>query len=438
VVQKVRFIQLSIPGKDRTGLTAVHRDAVTVAHVSSQNQGLNFKTGYIWNRLSHRCMPYMVMCFVLRFSCRPCRSRALVFSVLAATVCLQAQPGTHLFTGGTEGYACFRIPAIIVTPKGTLLAFAEGRKAHCGDAGDIDLVMKRSADGGKTWSALQVIWSDSNNTCGNPAPVVDGSTGNILLLSTRNLSTDREQMIIDGISKDTRRIFVLKSTDDGLSWTIPKEITAQVKAPGWTWYATGPGNGIQLRSGKYKNRLVIPCDHIEAGTKKFFSHVIYSNNGGETWALGGTTPSDQVNECAVAVLPDGALMLNMRNYNQSHNRRVALSRDGGISWGALTTDTTLVEPICQASLIAYLGKKHPHCLAFSNPASSTSRIRMTVRLSYDGGNTWPKKRTLFEGPAAYSNLVALPNGNLACLYEAGTKSAYETIVFEGLEFSGFR
>lgn len=183
---------------------------------------------------------------------------------------------------------------------------------------------------------------------------------------------------------------------------------------------------------------MIPCDHIEAGTKKFFSHVIYSDNGGETWALGGTTPSDQVNECAVAELPDGALMLNMRNYNQSHNRRVALSRDGGISWGALTTDTTLVEPICQASLIAYLGKKHPHCLAFSNPASSTSRIRMTVRLSYDGGNTWPKKRTLFEGPAAYSNLVALPNGNLACLYEAGTKSAYETIVFEELEFSGFR
>jgi sialidase-1 len=349
-----------------------------------------------------------------------------------------AQEAVPVFTAGENGYACYRIPAIVTTLKGTLLAFAEARRKNCGDSGDIDLVMKRSADGGKTWSAMQVVWNDGGNTCGNPAPVVDRRTGNVILLSTWNLGEDHEPQIIDGTSKDTRRIFILRSADEGKSWSNAREITTDVKLPNWTWYATGPCNGIQMQSKSFRGRLVIPCDHIEAGTKKYFSHTIFSDDGGKTWQLGGTTPTDQVNECSVAELPGGNLMLNMRNYNGLRIRQVATSDDGGQSWSALKGDTALIEPVCQGSLIWYNEKGRRPFLAFSNPASQQSRIRMTVRISYDQGQTWPLKTLVHEGPSAYSNLAILPNGNLACYYEGGEKSAYERILFKELSFEAFR
>ena len=178
----------------------------------------------------------------------------LLLLVQMTAVIGQSKNLNFIFKSGEEGYACFRIPAIVSTKSGALLAFAEGRKTGCGDAGDIDLVLKRSFDFGKTWSSLHVVWSDSSNTCGNPAPVVDQNTGEIVLLSTWNLGADHEAQIINQKSVNTRRIFVLRSGNEGETWSIPKEITAQVKLPTWTWYATGPGNGIQLKSSSYKNR----------------------------------------------------------------------------------------------------------------------------------------------------------------------------------------
>lgn len=349
-----------------------------------------------------------------------------------------AQNLNHLFKSGDDGYKCYRIPAIVTTKKGTLLAFAEARRNNCGDAGDIDLVVKRSSDGGKTWSAMSLVWSDADNTCGNPAPVLDQKTGTIHLLSTWNLGTDHEKQIIDGTSKDTRRIFVLTSSDDGNSWSKAREITTDVKKPDWTWYATGPCNGIQMRAKKYRNRLVIPCDHIEAESKKYFSHSIYSDDNGQTWKLGGTTPTDKVNECTVAELPNGTLLLNMRNYTSVRVRQVATSDNGGETWSALRGDTTLIEPVCQGSLLAFTPKKGRPLLAFSNPANQKARVNMTVRLSDDQGQTWGKKVVLHPGPSAYSNLVVLPNGNLACYFEAGEKSPYESIVFREIAFSDFQ
>lgn len=349
-----------------------------------------------------------------------------------------AQQLNHLYKAGEAGYQCFRIPAIVTTNKGTVLAFAEARKNNCGDAGDIDLVVKRSVDGGKTWSKLSVVWDDAANTCGNPAPVVDRKTGNVILLSTWNLGTDHEAQIIDRTAKDTRRIFVLSSKDDGNSWSLPGEITSAVKQIDWTWYATGPGNGIQMRTKKFKGRLIIPCDHIEAESKKYYSHTIYSDDGGITWNLGGTTPSDLVNESTIAELPKGKLMLNMRNYSPTRVRQVSNSKDGGVTWSALKGDTGLIEPVCQGSLLWYDYKRQKPFLAFSNPASQKSRTNMTVKLSYDKGKTWKRKNVLHEGPAAYSNLVVLPNGNLACFYEAGINSPYEGIVFKELLLSDFK
>ncbi|MFB9296254.1 sialidase family protein [Persicitalea jodogahamensis] len=347
-----------------------------------------------------------------------------------------AQDPRVLFKSGEGGYQIYRIPAIVTTKQGNLLAFAEARKNGGSDAGNIDLVMKRSDDGGKTWSEMQLIWDDADNTCGNPAPVVDRNTGKIVLLATWNLGTDHEKQIIEGTSEDTRRVFVLSSTDEGRSWSKAREITADVKKADWTWYATGPGNGIQMKSKKYAGRLVIPCDHIEATSKKYYSHSIHSDDGGLTWQLGGTTPTDMVNECTVAELPKGKLLLNMRNYNATRVRQTSTSSDGGETWSELVADSTLIEPVCQGSLVSFTHGRRS-VLAFSNPASQKSRTNMTVRLSYDQGKTWKVKKVLHKGPAAYSNLVVLPNGTLACLYEAGVKNPYESIVFQEVPFDEF-
>ena len=225
--------------------------------------------------------------------------------------------GEPLYVSGQDGYHTYRIPALAVTTKGTVLAFCEGRKNSASDTGDIDLLVKRSTDHGRTWSQLHVVWDDAGNTCGNPCAVVERETGTIWLLTTWNRGDDHESQIIAQTSKDTRRVFVTHSTDDGLSWSDPREITAEAKRDDWTWYATGPGSGIQIRHGQQQGRLVIPCDHIEAGTKRYYSHIIYSDDQGKSWQLGGSTPQHQVNECEAVELADGRLMLNMRNYDRA-------------------------------------------------------------------------------------------------------------------------
>lgn len=343
-----------------------------------------------------------------------------------------SEPLNFLFKSGTEGYHTFRIPAVVTTTNGTILAFAEGRKNKSSDTGDINLVMKRSENNGKTWSDLMLIWDDAENVCGNPAPVVDEITGTIYLLATWNLGTDHESEIISQTSKDTRRVFVLHSTDDGKSWSEPKEITKSVKKDDWTWYATGPCHGIQLKKGKNNGRLIIPCDHLKSGTKKYFSHIIYSDDNGLIWKLGGSTPQDQVNECTVAKLSDGRLMLNMRNYDRTvKTRKISFSKDGGLTWGNIFADTTLIEPICQGSLLRYsFADQGKSRLFFLNPADKNKRQNMTLRLSYTEGSEWVKSKVLYKGPSAYSDLTRMPNGNIGCLYEAGHKFPYEGIVFQ--------
>ncbi|WP_167604870.1 sialidase family protein [Maribellus sediminis] len=332
-----------------------------------------------------------------------------------------------IYISGSEGYNTFRIPAIVQTNSGRLLTFAEGRVNGSSDTGNIDLVMRSSDDDGKTWSPLKIIWDDGNNVCGNPAPVVDVQTGEIHLLMTWNLGEDHERDIIDLKSKDTRRVFVSSSSDDGDSWTTPKEITSSVKKENWTWYATGPCHGIQLKSSKIKGRLLIPCDHIEAESKQYYSHTIFSDDHGKTWLLGGTTPQHQVNESTVAELPDGKLLLNMRNYDRSQKaRKISCSEDGGLTWSDIQSDTALIEPICQASL---LYTSDNNFLWFLNPANTDSRTNMTLKMSSDEGKTWKTHTVLHPGPAAYSDLCQINKNTIGCLFEGGMENPYQGIVF---------
>jgi sialidase-1 len=370
---------------------------------------------------------------------KPARFRKFlggVFVTLLGTSGLATSPASRgdsihqqaIFVSGENGYHTYRIPALAVTNGGTLLAFCEGRKNSRRDTGDIDLLVKRSEDLGETWSEQKIVWDDSTNTCGNPAPVVDRTTGTIWLLMTWNRGEDHEQEIIDGQSLDTRRVFVTSSNDDGRSWTDPREITADVKRPYWTWYATGPGAGIQLKQGDHSGRLLVPCDHIERDTKHRFSHVIYSDDRGVTWQLGGRTPRDTVNECQVVELEDGRLLLNMRNYDRTKKlRQVAFSPDGGRTWVDQRFDQTLVEPICQASI-----RRAGSAILFSNPSHPDERVNMTIQRSLDEGLSWDVLRTLHPGPSAYSDLAVLPNGKVACLYERGVEHPYEMITLARL------
>ncbi|NLH15716.1 MAG: exo-alpha-sialidase [Phycisphaerae bacterium] len=340
---------------------------------------------------------------------------------------------TIVFESGKERYHTYRIPALVVTTKGTLVAFCEGRENRS-DAGNIDLLVRTSRDMGKTWSPANVIWSDGDNTCGNPCPVVDQQTGTLWLLMTHNLGKDRETMIINGSSQGSRTVWISRSEDDGLTWTIPMEITRDVKMSSWSWYATGPGAGIQISSGQFKGRMLIPCDHIEKETKKYYSHILFSEDHGKTWKFGGSTPQDQVNECEVVELPGGRLMLNMRNYDRSKkNRAVSFSDNGGMDWSDIRHDPALIEPICQASIRRFSEPSNAgtkSTLLFSNPASTDARVNMSVRLSYDDGQTWPVSSVLHAGPSAYSCLAILPDGTIGCLYEKGQRDPYETIVFD--------
>jgi len=322
---------------------------------------------------------------ILRPLCILCvlsRLRVLIlcaFSLITILAAASVPSFTDVFTSGTDGYHTYRIPAIVVTANGTVLAFCEGRKNSRNDTGKIDLLLKRSTDGGKTWSKQQIIRSDGDNVCGNPAPVVDQMTGVVWLLMTWNLGTDGEREINNGTSKDTRRVFVTHSTDDGVTWTKPQEITASVKKPDWRWYATGPVNGIQLTRGAHKDRLVIPCNHTElnsTGQPVSRAHVIYSDDHGKMWQLAGIE-DELTNESTVVERADGSLLHNMRSYHKKNRRAVAISNDGGET--------------------------------------------------YDEGATWPVSQVIHSGPSAYSCLAVLPDKLIMCLFECGEKGAYERI-----------
>lgn len=358
---------------------------------------------------------------------------AILFSCAAPAIGQQVN-STVLWQKGSGDYNNYRIPSLIVTPKGTVLAFCEGREA--GDTGDINLLMKRSTDHGKTWSEEQIVWDDAGNTCGNPCPVVDEETGRIYLLLTWNLGTDHETDIIRKTSEDTRRPFVCYSDDDGLTWSEPEDLTDTCKDPSWGWYATGPGLGIQIKNGAYKGRLIIPANHsyddpegkVRNGPFGYGAHVLISEDHGKTWRRSSSIRPG-CNESQVVELSDGSLMMSMRSYNGQYARAIAVSKDGGDTWTEIEHDLQLVESKCQASILDFGKYRGKDLLLFSNPAVAIGRTHMTVRTSLDDGKNWSGSKLIFPGYSAYSSMVKLGNGRVGLFFESGIKEGYEHMLF---------
>ncbi len=316
-----------------------------------------------------------------------------------------------VFKNHQEGYNLYRIPAVIITNSGKVIAFCEGRKTLF-DGGDIDIVMKTSDDHGKSWSALKVIWNDSKNTCGNPSPIYNKITGELLIIACKNNDS----------------VFVLRSKDEGITWQTPYNITTSVKLNNWKWYATGPVHAIQLANSTYKNRIVVPCNHTTDSSDKHISHCIYSDDHGFTWHLGTSVTAINTDECTIAELSDGSLLLNMRNNDRTlPNRKISKSTDGGQTWTHPIYDSFLIEPNCQASLLTY--SLVTNCLLFSNPKHISQRKNLTLSISYDNGNTWQKQVFIHSKKSAYSDLCELKTGDILCLFEQGKILPYGGISF---------
>jgi sialidase-1 len=329
-----------------------------------------------------------------------------------------------VYIGGDRNIHTYRIPSIIKTKSGTLLAFCEGRKEGRGDSGCISLLVKRSEDQGRNWSEQTVVASDGMNTFGNCNPVVDSETGRIHAVCNFNYADIDEVQIRAG--KGIRDCYHLFSDDDGVTWSTPRNITSTTKRPGWSWHAIGPCHGIQTKSG----RFVFGCNHANlshATTSENYdgySFSIYSDDGCETFKISPDISSN-TNECSVAQLSDGRLYMNMRTQQYNH-RFVAYSHDEGETWTDFHADTTLVDPCCQGSTLIL---SDSDTLVFCN-AASLSRANLTIRLSSDAGQTWSESIVVHEGPAAYSDLVQIDDNTIGCLYEFGdTDNCYQYIGF---------
>jgi sialidase-1 len=230
-----------------------------------------------------------------------------------------------------------------------------------------------------------------------------------------------------GTSQDVRQAYVTSSSDDGRTWTAPTKISQQVRQPHGRWYATGPGNAIQLTRGSHTGRLLIPAnhsDHIDPDRHPYRSHVFWSDDHGRTWQLGGVA-DDRTNEAAAVELAEGSVLLSMRSYHDKHNRAMVVSHDGGATFGYVYLDDALQTPVCQGNILRYSWPAADSSgrILFSSPAGQ-GRTHLTVRLSYDEGRTWPIGKLVYEGGAAYSNLIRLPGQRVGVLYE---KNNYRTI-----------
>jgi sialidase-1 len=370
-------------------------------------------------------------------------------ALLAPTAPAEAGPATAspefeqqvLFKASQDpGYACFRIPAIVRTTSGTLLAFAEGRVLNCGDAADIDIVLKRSTDGGRTWGPLQVVNEGAGDTHGNPAPLVDRRTGRILLAETYN--TGRTDAGNCRIPCD-RTPHLQYSDDDGRTWSPPRDLSDQILPGDWnSWYATGPVHGIQLTRGEHAGRLVFGVNtETWNGSRVSANHaaLVVSDDGGDHWRIGATdtwpieedgTFRQKPSEVTLTERADGALLVSGREQDGTDlgHRAQTFSTDGGDSFATpFRALPDLYTPQVQGATLR-LGDR----MLLSAPADPDRRRTMMVRSSYDGGRTWEsvdRGTVVTTDWSGYSDMAEIGGSAVGLLYEGGAADARDEIRF---------
>jgi sialidase-1 len=399
------------------------------------------------------------------------RTAAILAVVLLAAALPAAEPRldrTDLFEAGKGGHKLYRIPGLVVTARGTVLAYCEARKYTGLDWDDIEILLRRSTDGGTTWSEPQALPRPDGKLPRNPLalanpelarrapPVREGQ----IALNNPVAIADRGGAVHFLYCVDYYRCFYLRSDDDGATFSKPVEITSTFEQFRRDYdcrvFATGPAHGIQLRSG----RLVVPV-WLSTGKGNNAHHpsvvaTITSDDGGKTWRRGDivaneTDPLTDPNETAVVELTDGRVMLNMRSESKANRRAEAFSPDGSTRWTRPVFDEQLHEPICMASLcrLSAKGPQDRDRLLFANPdnllrhgkpvAPGTMRDRknLTVKVSYDEGKSWPVARVLEPGTSGYSDLAVGRDGTIYCLYERGSTDGKDHFATGALTLARF-
>lgn len=379
---------------------------------------------------------------------------ALTVAVLGMTMAMTSTTGAHaqpappaesdvtpqfdesvIFQREQDGYFCFRIPAVVETNDGTLLAFAEGRRSSgCSDSGNIDTVLRRSHDRGKTWGPIEVVSDAGVDTIGGPLPIVDQETGRIVLITTHN----------PAINHNLRTPYLQYSDDDGKTWSKRENIKNDIMDPSWQkWFATGPGGGLQLEHGPHAGRMLIGLNHegyiFGSESHETGASIAYSDDGGLSWQIGARAdfvPEElKPQELSLAELPDGKILISAREQHGSieGNRAFATSSDGGESYDdTFTTDPDLATPVSQGAITSFVDDQGRDRVLYSGESHPRARKVLSVRSSFDNGKTWQtwqEGKVINWGNAAYSDIVPLSGGSLALLYETGDSDAYQEIRF---------
>ena len=364
------------------------------------------------------------------------------------------QRETPVFNAGNDGYKSFRIPAIVRLSNGVLLAFCEGRVNGKGDFGNNDIVMKRSADNGASWSALQVVADMGDLQLCNPAPVVDMTdpeypAGRVFVFY--NLGNKNEKEILNG--NGIKYCYYKTSVNGGITWSEPVDITLQVHRPNkpaidprfnfsedWRYYANTPGHAIQIQSGKYRGRIFIAANHSAGEPQEaaghYFAHGYYSDDHGNTFKVGNSLDLPGSNESMAVELSHNKLMMNSRKQRGDVKARIiSVSSDGGQTWDTTYFDRTLIDPVCQGSILLAGEKRGHNIIAFCNNADTKNRDNLTLRISYDDGEKWIKNFPVYKSQSepiknfaysAYSDIVNLGKNQIGILYE---KDNYNSISF---------
>jgi sialidase-1 len=355
------------------------------------------------------------------------KNRIFLVVTMFLALALKAQEREHQIADGLEEYrvlfnksmndsiSCYRIPAIVAAPNGDLIAAIDERVPSCGDlkwSKDINIVLRRSSDNGKTWSPIETIVDfPLGKSASDPSMIVDKITNEIFLFyNYMNLDTE----------KDVYYLHVMKSSDNGKTWSKPEDITSQIAKPEWhkDFKFITSGRGIQTSTGKLLHCMV----NLNSGM-----HLFSSDDHGETWNL-LDTPIIEANESKIVELADGSWMVNSRANNKKTFRYVHTSNNEGKTW-TTREEPRLVDPRCNASIIRYTSTKDGYKknrLLFANAKSEKGRTNMTVRISYDEGKTWSEGKTIYEGSSAYSSLTILDNGEIGLFFE---KDNYTENVF---------